>query len=99
MAKERVAADRQGKNWTVSKVRWEEAERADFNFWYEGLTPDQRVQTVALALDSCLKTQGSDGIPRLRRVHRRVKQPWGAVPHRRRSRSGLSRPTTRDKGS
>ena len=71
-------ADRHGKTWTVAKVRRDEAEAEDFRFWYEGLTPEERVEAVSEALKSCLKTRGLDAVPRLRRVHRRVKCPWAA---------------------
>ena len=70
--------DRHGKIWTVAKVRKDQAEAEDFRFWYEGLTPEQRVEAVAEALEGCLKTRGIDAVPRLRRVHRRVKCPWAA---------------------
>lgn len=79
MAKRRRLIDRKGKTWTVSKVRWEKAEEEDFRFWYEGLTPEERVDAVAEALESCLKTRGRNGIPRLQRVHRRIKCPWGEI--------------------
>jgi hypothetical protein len=65
---------RRGKLWTVRKVREEAAEEADFRFWYDGLTPEERVAAVGEALESCLKTRGRD-VPRLRRVHRRIKRP------------------------
>jgi len=78
--------DRHGRNWIVAKVRRDQAEAEDFRFWYEGLTPEERVQAVAEALEGCLKTRGLDAIPRLRRVHRRIKRPWGAVSGGRRPR-------------
>jgi len=76
MAKRRQAVNRRGKIWTVAKVRWKEAQEEDFRFWYEGLTPEERVEAVATALEDCLKTHGNNGLPRLRRVHRRVKCRW-----------------------
>src|SRR2546421_11535079 len=91
MKRHRRIIDRNGKTWSVSKVRWEDAERADFRFWYDGLTPEERVEAVAAALESCLKTRGQIGIPRLRRVHRRIESPSGAVSHRRRPRSRRQR--------
>ena len=60
----------------MAKVEWKEAEEADFRFWYERLTPEERVEVVGSALESCLKTRGDNGVPRLRRVHRRIKAPW-----------------------
>ena len=92
-------ADRHGKTWTVSKVRMDQAETEDFRFWYERLTPEQRVEAVAEALESCLKTRGIDAVPRLRRVHRRVKRPWGAVSGGRRPRGRVSRSAARHKRS
>ena len=72
MAKRRRVIDGSGRTWTVSKVRWKAAEREDFRFWYEGLTPEERVEAVAEALEGCLKTRGRNAVPRLRRVHRRA---------------------------
>src|SRR3990167_1903082 len=92
-------ADRHGRTWTVAKVRRDQAEAEDFRFWYERLTPEQRVEAVAEALEGCLKTRGLDAIPRLRRVHRRVKRPSGTVSRGRRPRRRLPRSATRHKGS
>src|SRR3989338_2068944 len=89
---------RRGKTWTVSKVRKEAAEDADFRFWYEGLTPEERVSAVGEALESCLKTRGRN-VPRLRRVHRRIERPRGSVSRDRRARGRLSRPPSRHEGS
>ena len=72
MKQQMRARDRQGRIWTVKKIRKRDAAEADFRFWYDGLTGEQRVEVVAEALESCLKARGPDGIPRLRRVHRRV---------------------------
>ena len=91
--------DSHGRTWTVAKVRRDQAEAEDFRFWYEGLTPERRVEAVAEALEGCLKTRGLDAVPRLRRVHRRVKRPWGAVSGGRRPRRRIPRSTTRHKGS
>src|SRR5574341_1594153 len=99
MAKSRKVIDRRGRIWTIAKVGWKEAEEKDFRFWYEGLTPAERVNTVAAALEGCLKTRGRNGIPRLRRVHRRIERPWGTLSYRRRPRSGLSRPPSRNERS
>lgn len=35
----REVKDRQGRVWTIAKVRRRDAEREDPRFWYEGLTP------------------------------------------------------------
>jgi hypothetical protein len=93
MTERRQVIDGRGRIWTVSKVPWQNAEEEDFQFWYEKLTPEERVEAVAEALESCLKTRGLDGIPRLRRVHRRIQCPWSAVPRGRRARRRLSRAT------
>jgi hypothetical protein len=74
MPDQRQVVDRRGRIWTVSKVAWEEAEEEDFRFWYERLSPEERVEAVAEALESCMKTRGCHAIPRLRRVHRRIKR-------------------------
>ena len=65
MARRKRVRDRHGRTWTVIKIRRKEAEGEDFHFWYDGLTPEQRVEAVAETLESCLKTRGLDGIPRL----------------------------------
>jgi len=65
---------RNGRAWTLSKVRREDAEVEDFRFWYEDLTPEQRVDAVYDALEMCLKMKGVDAVPRLRRVHRLLKR-------------------------
>jgi hypothetical protein len=75
----RQIVDRRGRVWTAVKVEWGEAEEEDFRFWYERLTPEQRVEAVADALEGCLKTRGRGDSPRLRRVHRRIECRWGAV--------------------
>lgn len=49
---QRVA--RQGRIWTISKIPWRDSEKEDFRFWYELLTPEERVEAVADALESCL---------------------------------------------
>ena len=35
---------RDGRTWTLARVPWAEAETEDFRFWYEELTPEQRVR-------------------------------------------------------
>lgn len=64
--------DRQGRVWTAVVHSEEEAEEADFRFWYERLTPEQRVEAVEECLASALRAKGIREIPRLRRVHRVV---------------------------
>ena len=98
MPQRRRVVDAQGRTWTVSKVAWKDAEAEDFRFWYDGLTPEERVDAVGQALEGCLKTRGRNAVPRLRRVHRRVKRPWGAVPADRRARRRLPRPAAGHKG-
>src|SRR5581483_12020690 len=53
---------RGGRLWTVRRVPRAEAVEADFRFWYEGLTAEERVEAVEAALESCLKTRGADGV-------------------------------------
>ena len=81
MTERRRVVDGRGRIWLVSKVPWQEAEEEDFRFWYERLTPEERVEAVAEALEGCLKARGLDAVPRLRRVHRRIRAPW-AKPRR-----------------
>jgi hypothetical protein len=66
--------ERSGRTWIVRRVLREDADVADFDFWFEGLTPEQRVKAVHEALDSSLKAQGLDNVPRLRRVRRRIER-------------------------
>jgi len=68
--------ERDGRRWTIRVVAAEEAEQADFDFWFER-TPEERVAAVADCLLSALKTRGIDEIPRLRRVCRVVERPRG----------------------
>jgi hypothetical protein len=70
MEKRGQATDRHGRVWTATVVSQDDAEEADFRFWYEGLTPEERVNAVADCLLSALKTRGILEIPRLRRVCR-----------------------------
>jgi hypothetical protein len=65
---------RNGRTWTLSKIRLEDAEEEDFGFWYEGLSPKQRLEAVYEALEMCLKARGVNAVPRLRRVHRMFKR-------------------------
>ena len=73
MISRKKVVDRRGRTWTLSKVRLEDAEDEDFRFWYEELTPEQRLEAVYDALEMCLKLKGVDAVPRLRRVHRLLK--------------------------
>lgn len=52
----------------------DEAEEEDFRFWYEGMTPEERVRAVEECLLSSLRAKGINEIPRLRRVYRVVKR-------------------------
>ena len=69
--------DRHGRVWTATVVSHDEAEEEDFRFWYEELSPDERVAAVADCLLSSLKAKGLNEIPRLRRVSRVVERPRG----------------------
>jgi hypothetical protein len=84
MKPSRQIVDKHGRTWTAAIVRWEDAEAEDFRFWYEELTPEQRVDPVYDALESCLKAKGINAVPRLRRVHRRIKRSGRKVSDRRR---------------
>ena len=75
MEQRRSAVDRHGREWSAQVVRRSEAAEEDFRFWYEELTPEQRVAEVAECLLSALRAKGIDEIPRLRRVSRVVKRP------------------------
>jgi hypothetical protein len=66
--------DRRGRTWTISVVPRSEAAAEDARFWYEELTPAQRVDLVSECLLDCLKAKGILELPRLRRVYRRVKR-------------------------
>lgn len=69
------ATDRHGRVWTGTVVCEDEAEEADFRFWYEGMTPEERVAAVEECLLSSLKAKGIHEIPRLRRVARSALPP------------------------
>jgi hypothetical protein len=85
------AHDRRSRLWTVAVVPKAEAEEEDFRFWYEELTPAQRVDLVQECLLSCLKTKGLDGLPRFRRVYRRVERKRRSIPADRGARGGIPR--------
>ena len=55
MAKSKQLIDRHGRTWTLKKVSWKDAEAEDARFWYEELTPKQRVEAVYEALESSLR--------------------------------------------
>src|SRR5438552_1672968 len=96
MAEQVQVVRARGRVWTVARIRKSAADEADFRFWYDGLSPEQRVQAVGEALESCLKTRGADGVPRLRRVHRRVECPWRSLPRRRSARGRVPRKAPRN---
>jgi hypothetical protein len=77
------AADRQGRIWTATVLGEAEAEEADFRFWYEELSPAERVDAVADCLLSCLQAKGIREIPRLRRVSRVLRLPDRSGPRKR----------------
>jgi hypothetical protein len=74
MERKGQATDRHGRIWEARVVSEEEQEEEDFRFWYEGLTPEERVMAVEDCLLSALKTRGINEIPRLRRVYRVIKR-------------------------
>ena len=92
----KVSFERNGRIWTLSKVRLEDAEEEDFRFWFEDLTPEQRIEAVYDALEVCLKMKGVDAVPRLRRIHRLIKRSPGKVPRRRSSGPRLPRSAARN---
>jgi hypothetical protein len=57
------------------------AEKAakNFRFWYEGLSPEERVNAVQDCLLSALKAKGIREIPRLRRAHRVLELRRGSI--------------------
>jgi hypothetical protein len=77
MERRGTATDRHNRTWTAVVVREDEAEEEDFRFWYEDLTPEERVNAVADCLLSSLQAKGIREIPRLRRVHRVLKSRRG----------------------
>jgi len=74
MEKRGQATDKKGRIWTGVVVRKEEAEEQDFRFWFEDMTPEQRVDAVDECLLSSLKAKGLDGPVRLRRVSRVIRR-------------------------
>ena len=75
--KRAVAVDGRGRTWALRVVPKAEAEAEDARFWYEELTPAQRVDLVSECLLDCLKTRGVHELPRFRRVYRCVKRKRG----------------------
>ena len=69
--------DRHNRTWTATVVSEDEAEEEDFRFWYEELSPEERVNAVQDCLLSSLKAKGIREIPRLRRVYRVLKSNRG----------------------
>lgn len=67
------ATDRHGRTWTAQIVSHDEAEEEDFRFWYEELTPEERVRAVEDCTLSALKARGINEIPRLQKVCRVIK--------------------------
>ena len=70
------AKDRHGRVWVARVVSEDEAEEEDFRFWYEDLTPEERVRAVEDCLLSSLKARGVNEVPRLRRVCRVIQCKW-----------------------
>ncbi len=55
------AIDKHGRMWKAKVVPLAEAEEEDFRFWFEDLSPEDRVNSVDSCLLGCLKTRGMDG--------------------------------------
>lgn len=68
--------DARGRRWSIALVPVEEAAAEDARFWWEELTPEQRVVAVDTCLESALKARGVPRVPRLRRTARVVKRRW-----------------------
>lgn len=58
------AIDRHGRVWEARVLDQEEQEEADFVFWYEGMTPEDRVRAVGDCLLSSLKARGVNALRR-----------------------------------
>lgn len=69
------AIDRHGRTWVGAVVQKTDADAEDFRFWFDGMTPEERVRAVGDCLLSSLKAQGIDAVPRLRRISRVVERP------------------------
>ncbi len=70
MEKRGQATDKYGRVWEARVLSQDEAEEEDFRFWYEEMTPEERVRAVEECLLSSLKAKGVNEIPRLKRVGR-----------------------------
>lgn len=70
--KRTTAKDRHGRKWEIALVPTAAADEEDFEFWFEKLSPEQRVDAVHDCLISTLMVRGIYGTPRLRRVARRI---------------------------
>jgi Ni2+-binding GTPase involved in maturation of urease and hydrogenase len=66
--------DAKGRLWQVAVVPTECAEQEDARFWYEELSPEERVMAVHECVKSALLAQGVEHVPRLRRVARVVQR-------------------------
>jgi len=64
--------DAKGRLWQVALVPTERADEEDARFWYEELSPEERVVAVHACVKSALAAQGVEHVPRLRRVARFV---------------------------
>lgn len=74
MEKRGQGTDRHGRVWEARVLSQEEAEEEDFRFWYEEMTPEERVRAVEECLLSSLRARGINEIPRIRRVGRILKR-------------------------
>src|SRR5215218_3664607 len=59
MEKRGQATDRHGRVWEARVLSQEEAEEEDFRFWYEEMTPEERVRAVEECLLSSLRARES----------------------------------------
>ncbi|NCQ35466.1 hypothetical protein GW813_10450 [bacterium] len=66
--------DAKGRLWKVAVVPCDQAEQEDARFWYEELSPEERVVAVHACVESALLAQGVEHVPRLRRVARVVQR-------------------------
>jgi hypothetical protein len=68
------ATDHHGRTWVARIVSQDEAGEEDFRFWYEELTPEERVRAVEDCTLSALKAKGINEIPPLRKICRVVER-------------------------
>lgn len=73
MKKERIRS-RSGQTWTMTKMTSDEAEDEDFRFWFDEMTPEERVHVIAECWLDYQKTRGIRGIPRFGTVRRCTKR-------------------------